>query len=227
VTEKSTTVCGVRSPELHSNAATRRCYALRIALGRRLSSATQSCRWCDRRIPRGPRLAIIEDAIEPYLHLARTAFANCMRTFDANDLYRASAISRIHIVQYLSGLEHDAPRLPSPQSATRLAGDPSGLKHAPDKERQPASVVRVCSTDRAAAPRNLVQRKACKQDIASRHSETSTPHQGVFARAPILCRSYRFEVPIRAFQQTFQCRLGRHPDERTYFYGDSTKEPSV
>jgi hypothetical protein len=46
--------------------------------------------------------------IEPNLHFPRSAFADCVRTFNANDFNFPPTIAGIIVIQNLSRLEHDA-----------------------------------------------------------------------------------------------------------------------
>jgi hypothetical protein len=64
--------------------------------------------WCDGRVAGAPRLAVAEDVGEPYLHLPRSASANCVRSFKANHFNFPPAIAWIIIVQNLPSCEHDA-----------------------------------------------------------------------------------------------------------------------
>jgi hypothetical protein len=62
----------------------------------------------DGRVARAPRHAVAKDEIEPNLHFPRSAFADCVRTFNANDFNLPPTIAGIIVVQNLSRLEHDA-----------------------------------------------------------------------------------------------------------------------
>ena len=60
----------------------------------------------DGRVARAPRHAVAKDEIEPNLHFPRSAFADCVRTFNANDFNFPPTIAGIIVVQNLAGLEH-------------------------------------------------------------------------------------------------------------------------
>src|SRR5262249_302317 len=98
---------------------------------RRRASGPQSGRWYGGRIARACDLALGENRVAPAFHLGRTAFADCMRAFDANDLHRAPAISPVHVVQHLSGLEHDA----------LAPSGPVAIRYSASSRRRPISVI--------------------------------------------------------------------------------------
>jgi hypothetical protein len=50
------------------------------------------------------------DAIVPNGHLAWSTFANEMAFLNPDDLDRPTAVARIVVVQYLSGVQHIIPR---------------------------------------------------------------------------------------------------------------------
>ena len=63
---------------------------------------------CDGGVPGSPHLTVIEDVSETYLQVPRPAFANGIRSFNANNFYCAPAIAGVVVVQHLTGREHDA-----------------------------------------------------------------------------------------------------------------------